>query len=110
MVAAGSTAIRRPCPYISSLAIDAAHVRLRGWPRTVTDGSDRLELDQPTIHALLEAFDKSDWLEMTVSIGSDRLHVSRRARVDGAPEPSLSEPDPPPPHRAADPKIGRANV
>jgi acetyl-CoA carboxylase biotin carboxyl carrier protein len=35
-------------------------------------------LDQPLVHALLEAFDRSEWLEMTVTIGSDRLHVSRR--------------------------------
>ena len=61
----------------------------------MTDDSGRLELDQPTIHALLEAFDGSDWLEMTVSIGADRLHVSRRGRVDGAPEAARSEPEPP---------------
>jgi acetyl-CoA carboxylase biotin carboxyl carrier protein len=57
----------------------------------VTDGSGRLELDQPTIRALLEAFDGSDWLELTVSIGSDRLHVSRRTPGEKAP----SEPPPP---------------
>ena len=55
----------------------------------------RLELDQRTIHALLEAFDASNWLELTVTIGSDRLHVSRRARGDGAPEPARPEPEPP---------------
>jgi acetyl-CoA carboxylase biotin carboxyl carrier protein len=61
----------------------------------VTDGSGRLELDQPTIRALLEAFDGSDWLEMTVSIGSDRLHVSRRAPGEKAPSesaPPIPEP------------------
>jgi acetyl-CoA carboxylase biotin carboxyl carrier protein len=60
----------------------------------VTEGSGRLELDQPTIQALLEAFDGSDWLEMTVSIGTDRLHVSRRVPGERAPEaaPSGSEP------------------
>jgi acetyl-CoA carboxylase biotin carboxyl carrier protein len=52
----------------------------------VTDGSSGFELDQPTIHALLEAFDQSDWLEMTVSIGTDRLHVSRRVPGERAPE------------------------
>jgi len=52
----------------------------------VTEGSGRLELDQPTIQALLEAFDQSDWLEMTVSIGTDRLHVSRRVPGEKAPE------------------------
>jgi acetyl-CoA carboxylase biotin carboxyl carrier protein len=61
----------------------------------VTDGRGSFELDQPTIHALLEAFDASDWLEMTVSIGSDRLHVSRRARGDGEPEAARSEPERP---------------
>jgi acetyl-CoA carboxylase biotin carboxyl carrier protein len=60
----------------------------------VTDGSANLELDQPTIHALLEAFDASDWLEMTVSIGNDRLHVSRRARGERAPEPASFESEP----------------
>jgi acetyl-CoA carboxylase biotin carboxyl carrier protein len=62
----------------------------------VTDGSGRLELDQPTIHALLEAFDRSDWLELTVSVGSDRLHVSRRVPGESAPEAAPSEPKPPP--------------
>jgi acetyl-CoA carboxylase biotin carboxyl carrier protein len=60
----------------------------------VTEGSGKLELDQPTIQALLEAFDGSDWLEMTVSIGSDRLYVSRRARGERAPEPTSSESEP----------------
>jgi acetyl-CoA carboxylase biotin carboxyl carrier protein len=44
------------------------------------------ELDQPLVHALLEAFDRSDWLEMTVTIGNDRLHVSRRGLREQAPE------------------------
>jgi acetyl-CoA carboxylase biotin carboxyl carrier protein len=61
----------------------------------VTDGSGRLELDQPTIRALLEAFDESDWLEMTVSIGSDRLHVSRRAPGESAADAPPSEPERP---------------
>ena len=43
-----------------------------------------IELDQPVVHALLEAFDQSDWLEMTGTIGEDRLHVSRRMRREGA--------------------------
>jgi acetyl-CoA carboxylase biotin carboxyl carrier protein len=70
----------------------------------VTDGSGRLELDQPTIRALLEAFDGSDWLEMTVSIGSDRLHVSRRAPGEKAP----SEPASPIPEPAAIPDVVHA--
>ncbi len=58
----------------------------------MTDGAARLELDQRTIHALLEAFDASDWLEMTVTVGSDRLYVSRRKRSDASP---ASDPLPP---------------
>jgi acetyl-CoA carboxylase biotin carboxyl carrier protein len=58
--------------------------------------TDKLELDRTTIHALLEAFDASDWLEMTVTIGTDRLHVSRRARGDASLEPA-SHPEPAPP-------------
>ncbi|HEX5608629.1 MAG TPA: acetyl-CoA carboxylase biotin carboxyl carrier protein [Solirubrobacterales bacterium] len=30
-----------------------------------------------TIKALLDAFDRSDWREMVVTVGEDRLHVSR---------------------------------
>jgi acetyl-CoA carboxylase biotin carboxyl carrier protein len=62
----------------------------------VTDGSARLELDERTIHALLEAFDESDWLEMTISAGNDRLYVSRRPHGDGAPRPARVEPAPVP--------------
>jgi acetyl-CoA carboxylase biotin carboxyl carrier protein len=61
--------------------------------------TDSLELDQRTIQALLEAFDASEWLEMTVTVGSDRLYVSRRKRSDTppdslppAPEPEVTEP------------------
>jgi acetyl-CoA carboxylase biotin carboxyl carrier protein len=53
--------------------------------------NDGLELDQRTIQALLEAFDASDWVEMTVTIGNDRLYVSRRGRDPG----SAAEPPPP---------------
>ena len=45
-----------------------------------------MQMDQTLVHALLEAFDRSDWLEMTVTIGTDRLHVSRRSRREGAPD------------------------
>lgn len=44
-----------------------------------------LHLDQALVHALLEAFDRSEWLEMTVTIGNDRLHVSRRSQREEAP-------------------------
>jgi acetyl-CoA carboxylase biotin carboxyl carrier protein len=47
-----------------------------------------MEISQEVIRALLDAFDKSDWQEMTVSIGNDRLHVSRNG---GAP-PAAAEP------------------
>jgi acetyl-CoA carboxylase biotin carboxyl carrier protein len=70
-----------------------------------------MEISQEVIRALLDAFDKSDWQEMTVSIGNDRLHVSRnggaapevappmqqRAEVPApAPEPSPQSPVPSP--------------
>jgi len=47
-----------------------------------------MEISQEVIRALLDAFDKSDWQEMTVTIGTDRLHVSRNG---GAP-PAAAEP------------------
>ena len=46
------------------------------------EGPAPIELDQAVVHALLQAFDRSDWLEMTVTIGEDRLHVSRRAATE----------------------------
>jgi acetyl-CoA carboxylase biotin carboxyl carrier protein len=48
-----------------------------------------MEISQEVIRALLDAFDKSDWQEMTVTVGTDRLHVSRNG---GAPaEPASAE-------------------
>lgn len=44
--------------------------------------SDDLEMSQELMKALLDAFDASDWLQMTVTIGNDRLHLSRRADGD----------------------------
>jgi acetyl-CoA carboxylase biotin carboxyl carrier protein len=41
-----------------------------------------MEINQEAIRALLDAFERSDWREMTVTIGSDRLHVSRDAVAD----------------------------
>jgi acetyl-CoA carboxylase biotin carboxyl carrier protein len=41
-----------------------------------------MEMSQELMKALLDAFDASDWQEMTVTIGEDRLHVSRRADGD----------------------------
>jgi acetyl-CoA carboxylase biotin carboxyl carrier protein len=42
-----------------------------------------MEMDQKLIRELLDAFDRSDWQEMAVSIGTDQLFVSRRAESDG---------------------------
>jgi acetyl-CoA carboxylase biotin carboxyl carrier protein len=36
-----------------------------------------MEMSPETIKALLDAFDRSDWREMVVTVGEDRLHVSR---------------------------------
>jgi acetyl-CoA carboxylase biotin carboxyl carrier protein len=36
-----------------------------------------MEMTPETIKALLDAFDQSDWREMIVTVGEDRLHVSR---------------------------------
>jgi len=47
-----------------------------------------MEISQEVIRALLDAFDKSDWQEMTVTIGTDRLHVSR----NGGEPPAAAEP------------------
>ena len=44
-----------------------------------------MEINQEVIRALLEAFERSDWREMTVTIGADRLHVSRDAIRGGTP-------------------------
>ena len=54
--------------------------------------SNGMEISQATIRALLDAFEQSDWREMTVTIGSDRLHVSRDAVA------STHGSAPPPPH------------
>jgi acetyl-CoA carboxylase biotin carboxyl carrier protein len=43
-----------------------------------------MEMNPETIRALLDAFEASDWQEMTVTIGADRLHVSRDGRVDSS--------------------------
>jgi acetyl-CoA carboxylase biotin carboxyl carrier protein len=63
-----------------------------------------MEMDQRLMQALLDAFDKSDWQEMTVTVGTDRLHVSRRAESDGytpAPEVAATPTAPAPPAAAA---------
>jgi acetyl-CoA carboxylase biotin carboxyl carrier protein len=42
-----------------------------------------MEMEQDLMKALMEAFEQSDWQEMTVTVGGDRLHLSRRPTVDG---------------------------
>jgi acetyl-CoA carboxylase biotin carboxyl carrier protein len=55
-----------------------------------------MEMTPETIRALLDAFDRSDWREMTVTIGTDRLHVSRDPSANGAtPEPRAPAADEP---------------
>jgi acetyl-CoA carboxylase biotin carboxyl carrier protein len=36
-----------------------------------------MEMTPETIKALLDAFERSDWREMVVTVGDDRLHVSK---------------------------------
>ncbi len=36
-----------------------------------------MEMTPETIKALLDAFERSDWREMVVTVGEDRLHVSK---------------------------------
>lgn len=43
-----------------------------------------MEMTPETIKALLDAFDQSDWREMVVTVGEDRLHVSRDPLPEGA--------------------------
>ncbi|HSS34396.1 MAG TPA: biotin/lipoyl-containing protein [Solirubrobacterales bacterium] len=56
-----------------------------------------MEMTPETIKALLDAFDGSDWKEMIVTVGDDRLHVSRDPLPEGAtlaPPPAASAPGP----------------
>jgi acetyl-CoA carboxylase biotin carboxyl carrier protein len=46
-----------------------------------------MELTPEAVKALLDAFDQSDWREMTVTVGNDRVHVSRDASTDGGAPP-----------------------
>lgn len=48
-----------------------------------------MELTPEAIKALIDAFDRSDWNEMTVTVGNDRLHVSRDPSSNGAAPPPL---------------------
>ncbi len=42
-----------------------------------------MEMTPETIKALLDAFDQSDWREMVVTVGEDRLHISRDPLPEG---------------------------
>jgi acetyl-CoA carboxylase biotin carboxyl carrier protein len=60
-----------------------------------------MEMTPDTIKALLDAFDRSDWREMTVTVGADRLHVSRDSSPNGAqPLEAVAQPAQPPPPAA----------
>jgi acetyl-CoA carboxylase biotin carboxyl carrier protein len=48
-----------------------------------------MELNHAAVKALLEAFDRSDWQELTVTVGNDRLHVSRQASSNGSSPPPV---------------------
>jgi len=56
-----------------------------------------MEMSPETIRALLDAFERSDWREMVVEVGEDRLHVSR----DQLTEALAARPAPPAPAPAA---------
>ncbi|HEX3360884.1 MAG TPA: acetyl-CoA carboxylase biotin carboxyl carrier protein [Solirubrobacterales bacterium] len=61
-----------------------------------------------TIRALLDAFERSDWREMVVEVGEDRLHVSRDQLTElappaVAPAPRVEAPRPAGPVAAGDP-------
>ncbi|HEV7562565.1 MAG TPA: acetyl-CoA carboxylase biotin carboxyl carrier protein [Solirubrobacterales bacterium] len=62
-----------------------------------------MEMSPETIKALLDAFDGSDWREMVVTVGEDRLHVSRDPLPEGA---ALA----PPPAPAASPPAAPASA
>ena len=63
-----------------------------------------MEMSPETIRALLDAFERSDWREMVVEVGEDRLHVSRDPLpVEAtAPVPQASSPPSAPAPTGAD--------
>jgi acetyl-CoA carboxylase biotin carboxyl carrier protein len=67
--------------------------------------TDVVELDRETIHALLEAFDASEWNEMTVTVGDDRLYVSRASRSAVGPAPAAGPREPVQPTHATPPAL-----
>jgi acetyl-CoA carboxylase biotin carboxyl carrier protein len=68
-----------------------------------------MEMNQETVKALLDAFDRSDWQEMVLSIGGDRLHVSRDPLPAGvAAPPPATPPAEAPPAAPAPPSAAEA--
>jgi acetyl-CoA carboxylase biotin carboxyl carrier protein len=54
-----------------------------------------MEMSPEAIRALLDAFERSDWREMVVEVGEDRLHVSRDQLTELAPAaPAAAAPIP----------------
>jgi acetyl-CoA carboxylase biotin carboxyl carrier protein len=53
-----------------------------------------MEMSPETIRALLDAFERSDWREMVVEVGEDRLHVSRDQLTELAPSAAAPAPAP----------------
>jgi acetyl-CoA carboxylase biotin carboxyl carrier protein len=51
-----------------------------------------MEMTPETIKALLDAFERSDWREMVVTVGDDRLHVSKDPLPDAAIAPAPAAP------------------
>jgi acetyl-CoA carboxylase biotin carboxyl carrier protein len=49
-----------------------------------------MEMSPDAIRALLDAFERSDWREMVVEVGEDRLHVSRDQLTQPAPAPAAA--------------------
>src|SRR5882724_7686738 len=49
-----------------------------------------MEMSPDAIRALLDAFERSDWREMVVEVGEDRLHVSRDQLTELAPMASAA--------------------
>jgi acetyl-CoA carboxylase biotin carboxyl carrier protein len=67
-----------------------------------------MELNDRAMKALLDAFDRSDWQEMTVAVGSDTLHVSRHAGADGAAAPAIPAPAAPAAQPEPEPAVAAA--
>src|SRR3954451_24301139 len=66
-----------------------------------------MEMSPDAIRALLDAFERSDWREMVVEVGEDRLHVSRDQLTELAPAVPAQVQSPPAagPVAAGDPPL-----